>query len=199
MVVSSTAQIHVQFLHHFQWWVGWWSNKFWVSSISWGWQNPLIEQPWGTCDSGSNENPFVLWWVTLDCFFVHKSSCEISAKKKIAVLDGRVIHEVTLSSPSLSLGLLSPPVPYFSGICKVRNLWLNLSMKCWNSAVNAQGSRVIIVVDQVGASVKIYVVWQLWRRSGKRREGMKLNLPPKLVAKLVWVSVISFCRIFIPS
>jgi hypothetical protein len=35
--------------------------------------------------------------------------------------------------------------------------------------VNAQGSRVIIVVDQVGA-VKIYVVWQQWRRSGKRRE-----------------------------
>jgi hypothetical protein len=29
-------------------------------------------------------------------------------------------------------------------------------MKCWNSASNAQGSRVIIVVIQVGA-VKIYV------------------------------------------
>jgi hypothetical protein len=29
-------------------------------------------------------------------------------------------------------------------------------LKCWNSAFNAQGSRVIIVVVQVGA-VKIYV------------------------------------------
>ncbi len=29
-------------------------------------------------------------------------------------------------------------------------------MKCWNSALNAQGSRVIIVVVQVGA-VKMYV------------------------------------------
>jgi hypothetical protein len=29
-------------------------------------------------------------------------------------------------------------------------------MKCWNSAFNAQGSRVITVVVQVGA-VKIYV------------------------------------------
>jgi len=29
-------------------------------------------------------------------------------------------------------------------------------MKCWNSALNAQGSRLIIVVVQVGA-VKIYV------------------------------------------
>jgi hypothetical protein len=28
---------------------------------------------------------------------------------------------------------------------------------------------------------------------------MKLNLPPKLVEKLVWVPVILFCKIFIPS
>ncbi len=33
---------------------------------------------------------------------------------------------------------------------------LNLCMKCWNSAFNAQGSKVIIVVVQVRA-VKIYV------------------------------------------
>ncbi len=33
---------------------------------------------------------------------------------------------------------------------------LQLSTKCWNSAFNAQGSRVIIVVVQAGA-VKIYV------------------------------------------
>jgi hypothetical protein len=32
----------------------------------------------------------------------------------------------------------------------------NLSMKCWNSAFNAQGSRLTIVVVQLGA-VKIYV------------------------------------------
>jgi len=31
-------------------------------------------------------------------------------------------------------------------------------MKCWNSAFNAQGSRLIIVVLQVGAlAVKLYV------------------------------------------
>jgi hypothetical protein len=33
---------------------------------------------------------------------------------------------------------------------------LNIGMKCWNSAFNAPGSRVIIVIVQVGA-VKIYV------------------------------------------
>jgi hypothetical protein len=39
---------------------------------------------------------------------------------------------------------------------KVKEILLNLNMKCWNSAFNAQGSKVIIVVLQVGA-VKVYV------------------------------------------
>jgi hypothetical protein len=47
---------------------------------------------------------------------------------------------------------------------------LNLHIKCWNSAFNAQCSRVIIVVVQVGAPL-----WQQWRRSRKRRDRMKLN------------------------
>ncbi len=55
---------------------------------------------------------------------------------------------------------------------------LQLSMKCGNSAYNAQGSRLITVVVQLGA-VKIYVA--AWRRSGKRKVGMKLSLPPKLM------------------
>ncbi len=42
--------------------------------------------------------------------------------------------------------------------------------KCWNSAFNAQGSRVSIVIVEVRA-VKIYV-------TGKDR--MKLSVPPKL-------------------
>ncbi len=56
--------------------------------------------------------------------------------------------------------------------------------------------RVIIVVVQVGA-VKTYVgaVEALM----KRKDRMKLSLPPKLVEKLVWVPVISFCKVFIPS
>jgi hypothetical protein len=31
------------------------------------------------------------------------------------------------------------------------------------------------------------------------KDMMKLILPPKLVEKLVWVPVISLCKIFIPS
>jgi hypothetical protein len=65
-------------------------------------------------------------------------------------------------------------------------------------------SRVVIVVIQVGA-VKIYVANKQWKRSGKRKDRMKLslppklgerkdrmklNVPPKLGEKLVWVPVI---------
>jgi hypothetical protein len=46
--------------------------------------------------------------------------------------------------------------PYYSLFPQSKDIWLNLGMKCWNSAFNAQGSRVIIVVVHVGA-VKIHV------------------------------------------
>ncbi len=48
--------------------------------------------------------------------------------------------------------------PSFNGISidRVKKFLLNLGMKSWNSAFNAQGSRVIIVIVQVRA-VKIYV------------------------------------------
>jgi len=42
-------------------------------------------------------------------------------------------------------------------------------MKCWNSAFNAQGSRVIVVVVQVGA-VKIYVGALEALRKNERRD-----------------------------
>jgi len=48
------------------------------------------------------------------------------------------------------------------------------------------------VVVQVGA---VKILWQQWRRSGKRKEGMKLSLSPKLVEKLVWVPVFPFCKL----
>jgi hypothetical protein len=46
--------------------------------------------------------------------------------------------------------------------------------------------------------VKIYVAAAeaLWQ---KEKDMMKLNLLPKLVEKLDWVPVISFCKILIPS
>jgi hypothetical protein len=54
--------------------------------------------------------------------------------------------------------------------------------------------KVIIIVVKVGA-MKIYVARV---QAQRRKHCIKLNLP-KLVEKLVWVPVISFCKIFIPS
>jgi hypothetical protein len=45
-------------------------------------------------------------------------------------------------------------------------------MKCWNSAFHAQGSRVIIVVVQVGA-VKIYVAAVQALRKHRMKEWKK--------------------------
>ncbi len=66
----------------------------------------------------------------------------------------RVIPKVTLSSPCLwaSFHPLSP----LSWYLQSKHILRNLSMKCWYSAFNAQGSRLIVVVVQWGA-VKIYV------------------------------------------
>jgi hypothetical protein len=62
--------------------------------------------------------------------------------------------KLSVQSPPTSSALA--PILSFSGIRKVIFYLLNLGMKCWNSALNARGSRVIIAVVQVGA-VKIYV------------------------------------------
>jgi hypothetical protein len=66
-------------------------------------------------------------------------------------------------------------------------------MKRWNLAFNAQGSRLIIVFAQVEA-VKIYVAAVKALREKERGDET-----PKLVEKLVWLPVISFSKIFIPS
>ncbi len=64
----------------------------------------------------------------------------------------RVIHKVTLFSacPWASY-------PLFQWYPQSNDILLNLSMKCWNSAFTAQGSRLIIIVVQLG-TVKIKVV-----------------------------------------
>ncbi len=64
--------------------------------------------------------------------------------------------------------------PLFQWYPQSKEILLNLSMKCWNSVFNAQGSRVIIVVVQVGA-LKIFVA-AVEARSGQRKDRMKLSL-----------------------
>jgi hypothetical protein len=53
-------------------------------------------------------------------------------------------------------------------------------MKCWNSAFNAQGSRVIVVIVQVGA-VKIYVAAVQALRKKETEDGTQFTT--KIVGK----------------
>jgi hypothetical protein len=84
--------------------------------------------------------------------------------------------------------LLSPSV---SGIRKVKEILLNLSMKCWNSALNAlrfdsdcsscTGRRSENTCSSSSGGAQ-----------EKRKDRMMLSLPPKSVEKLVWVPVSYF-------
>jgi hypothetical protein len=58
----------------------------------------------------------------------------------------------------------------------------------------ALGTTVVVQVR----GVKIYVAL-VEAAQEKRKDRMKLNLSPKLVEKLVWVLIILFCKLFIPS
>jgi hypothetical protein len=72
-------------------------------------------------------------------------------------------------------------------ISMVKPKWMDgkdVYIKRWNLAFNAQGSRIIIIVVQVGA-VKIYVVAALEVLKKNERK-MKLNLPQKSI--VFWVS-----------
>ncbi len=100
---------------------------------------------------------------------------------------------------TLSLGLLSPPpITSFQRYPQSKDIWLNLSMKCWNSPFNAQGSRLIIVVVQVGA-VKIYVAAVEALRKKERQDETQFTTKidaffefhPRLNAHVLF-----FCRFF---
>ncbi len=69
-------------------------------------------------------------------------------------MSNKVIHKVTLSF-TLYLSAFTP-YPLVQWYPPSKEILLNLSMNCWNSAFNAQGSGVIIVIVHMGA-VKIYV------------------------------------------
>jgi hypothetical protein len=101
----------------------------------------------------------------------------------------RVIRKVTLSSQCLEAAFT--PSPLFQWCMQSKEILLNLGMKCWVSAFNAQGSRLIIVVVQLGA-VKIYVAAMEERQDETQfttKIGEKSSLAPTYFA----------CEIFIPS
>ncbi len=108
----------------------------------------------------------------------------------------KFLYTIELSGKSPCLPVFGPaftPYHVVEWYLQSKEILLNLSMKCWNLAFNAQGSRVIIVVVQEGA-LKIYVAAMEALRKQERQ--MKLSWPPKLVEKLVWVPEILLCKNF---
>jgi hypothetical protein len=90
---------------------------------------------------------------------IHKvmPSLVLSFPSLIEMSDGTVI-ELSVNSPSVHpvFGPASTLYPLFQWYLPSNEILLNLSTKCWNAALKAQGLRVIIVVVRVVA-VKIYV------------------------------------------
>ncbi len=71
-------------------------------------------------------------------------------RKFITILcpDDKVIHKIIVSFTPYSLCFHPPrpPYPLFEYYLQSKEILLNLSMRWWNSAFNAHGLRVIIVV-----------------------------------------------------
>jgi hypothetical protein len=74
-------------------------------------------------------------------------------------------HSLTISLHTLCFTPLtpwvSPPYPLCEWYPQSMEILSNVGVKWWNSAFNAQGSRVTIVIVQVGTSEKIWLVYFL--------------------------------------
>jgi hypothetical protein len=97
----------------------------------------------------------------------------------------KIVRKVTLS---LSL-FFSPPNPSFKSIHKIIQKKFNLGMKCRESAFNAQGSRLIIVVFTSSRSQWKYMQqqWTCYRKreiQGETQFTTKTEVPPPLNANV---------------
>jgi hypothetical protein len=78
-----------------------------------------------------------------------------------------------------------------------RNRWVpKLPPVAWSILTKERGGRPDNYSSCTGRSHEIYVA-VVERRSGKRKDRMKLSLSSKLVEKLVWVPILWLCIIFI--
>ncbi len=84
----------------------------------------------------------------------------------------KVIHKVTLCFTPFSFAFA--PYPLFQWYPQRKQILLNLGMKCWKAAFNPQGSRVIVVVVQVGA-VRISVAAVEALRKKKRQDEIQFT------------------------
>jgi hypothetical protein len=113
-------------------------------------------------------------WVNSSCgCLIHKVENKKSLACIIIIISFWSTLKLSLKWPSLHhvfLGLLSRHIPTrfpsFSGIRKAKTFYEISVWNGWFSALNARGSRLIIVVVQVGA-VKINVAVEAFKEKGK--------------------------------
>jgi hypothetical protein len=157
-----------------------WVNKstvslFWFETPIWlcSW----MIQCWLLCLSSYLPSQRTLHFFCVMLFKI-ENLCDIYAEDWNDLLE---ILELSIKSPSFSPLISSAFThnPLFQWYLQSKEILLNLGMKCWNSAFNAQGSRVIIVpIVHVGAE-KIYV-----SAAQAVRKYAEIGRPCPLIARL---------------
>jgi hypothetical protein len=94
----------------------------------------------------------------------------------------KVIHKINLSSPFLWT-CFHALIPSFSGIHQVKKFLLNLNMKSWKSAFNAQGLRVIIII----VHVRVLEVLRKKERKDENWFTTKIGGKMKVWVPLIWL------------
>jgi len=173
-------------------------NEFWELVFAlllwqqWGWV--WVSKVLHLCCCNGGNICFVCCFIT-EIFFTEGGSwgSEVLVFVEYNKVCIKEICKFTLSSPCLS-----PLNPSFSGVRKVRKSqyeMLKLNAKCWISAFNAQGSRGIIVVVQVGA-VKIYVATVETLRKKERQGETQKTIKNWWFSKFHPPLIVLFCRFF---
>jgi hypothetical protein len=112
---------------------------------------------------------FIIWF----CVSPFHPTLHPTRDKNICVI------ELSIKSPCLWA-----PVCSFSGIHKIRKFLLNLNMKWWNSAFNAQGSRVSIVVVHIRLAISICSSSGRAQEPGPAPKGKETSSPIIVQAKM---------------
>ncbi len=109
------------------------------------------------------------------CFWLLK--CRVDSTENLTFPSNLPTHTQSYPQSHPVFGPPFSPKPRFQWNPQNNKILLNLGIKCWNPAYNAQASRLIIVAVLVGA-VKIYVAAGERLRK-KERQDERVKVPPR--------------------
>jgi len=119
---------------------------------NWTMAYPAIHKPSKTYLIAGRVGPHV-WGPTLPAIRLWRPILPIAKFSWLERNANFYTIKFSIKSPCLHPTFGSPftPKPLFQWYPQSNEIILNLGMKCWNSAINAQGSRIIIMAVKVGA------------------------------------------------